>query len=70
MDTSDAAQTPAAKPPTRAECIRATAEALVAAVAERESRTPKEAARAAWYPGHPLASVEAIEAEIVRRRTS
>lgn len=57
-------------PPTRAKAIRAAAEALVAAVAERASLTPREAAGAAWYPGHPLGSVEAIEAEIVRRRAA
>jgi hypothetical protein len=48
--------------------IRAAAEVLVRGVALRASRTPREAAEAAWYPGHPLGSVEAIEAEIVRRR--
>ncbi|MEH0627887.1 hypothetical protein [Streptomyces stelliscabiei] len=54
--------------PTRKQAIRAAAESLVDAVAERASRTPREAAKAAWYPGHPLGSVEAIEAEIIRRR--
>ncbi|WP_405911327.1 hypothetical protein OG529_04135 [Streptomyces longwoodensis] len=53
----------------RAKAIRAAAEALVDAVAERASRTPREAAEAAFYPGHPLGSVEAIEAEIIRRRS-
>lgn len=52
----------------RARAIRAAAEALVDAVAVRASRTPREAAEAAYYPGHPLGSVEAIEAEIIRRR--
>lgn len=50
--------------------VRAAAEALVNAVAERASRTPREAAEAAWYPGHRLGSVEAIEAEIIRRRAA
>lgn len=54
----------------RARAIRAAADALVDAVAERAARTPREAAEAAYYPGHPLGSVEAIEAEIVRRRTA
>ncbi|MEU9264563.1 hypothetical protein AB0E04_03790 [Streptomyces sp. NPDC048251] len=54
--------------PTREQAIRAAAAALVDAVAERNSRTPREAAEAAWYPGHRLGSVEAIEAEIIRRR--
>lgn len=50
--------------------VRAAADALADAVAERASRTPREAAEAAWYPGHRLGSVEAIEAEIVRRRAA
>lgn len=48
--------------------VRAAAQALIDAVAERAARTPRQAAEAAFYPGHPLGSVEAIEAEIVRRR--
>lgn len=56
--------------PTRAQAVRSAAEALLEAVAERASRTPREAAEAAWYPGHRLGSVEAIEAEIVRRRSA
>lgn len=59
-----------AVPLPREKAIRAAAEALVDAVAERASRTCREAAVAAWYPGHPLGSVEAIEAEIIRRRTA
>ncbi|MFF4403758.1 hypothetical protein [Streptomyces sp. NPDC001404] len=57
-------------PPTvrRDEAIRTAASALLDAVAERAARTPREAAQAAFYPGHPLGSVEAIEAEIIRRR--
>jgi hypothetical protein len=54
----------------RARAIRAAAAALVDAVAERAARTPREAAAAAWYPGHPLGTVDAIEAEIVRRRAA
>lgn len=52
----------------RGRAVAAAAEALFDAVVERASRTPAEAAKAAWYPGHPLGSVEAIETEIVRRR--
>lgn len=55
---------------TRDAAIRAAASALVQAVAERASRTPREAAEAAYYPGHPLGSVEAIEAVIIRRRAA
>lgn len=54
--------------PTRDEAIRAAAEVLLDAVAERAARTPREAAEAAYYPGHPLGTVEAIEAEIIQRR--
>lgn len=54
----------------RARAVRAAADALVDAVAERAARTPREAAEAAYYPGHPLGSVAAIEAEIIRRRTA
>jgi hypothetical protein len=50
--------------------VRAAAAALFEAVAERASRTPREAAEAAYYPGHRLGSVEAIEAEIIRRRAA
>jgi hypothetical protein len=56
--------------PARTQAVRAAAAALLDAVAERASRTPREAAEAAWYPGHRLGSVEAIEAEIIRRRTA
>lgn len=52
----------------RDRAIRAAAEALVDAVAERAARTPRQAAEAAYYPGHPLGSVAAIEAEIIARR--
>jgi hypothetical protein len=52
----------------REQAVHAAAAALVDAVAERAARTPREAAEAAYYPGHPLGSVEAIEAEIIRRR--
>lgn len=54
----------------RAQAIRAAAAALLDAVAEQAARTPREAAEAAWYPGHRLGSVEAIEAEIIRRRAA
>jgi hypothetical protein len=66
MTISRIAATPALSARDRA--IRGAADALVNAVAERASRTPREAAEAAFYPGHPLGSVDAIEAEIIRRR--
>ncbi|MFF5285237.1 hypothetical protein [Streptomyces sp. NPDC013171] len=49
--------------------VRAAARALVDAVTERAALTPRQAAEAAFYPGHPLGSIEAIEAEIARRRS-
>lgn len=52
----------------RTRAVQAAAAALVDAVAERAARTPREAAEAAFYPGHPLGSVAAIEAEIIARR--
>lgn len=54
----------------RSRAVRAAADALVDAVAERAARSPREAAEAAYYPGHPLGSVDAIEAEITRRRSA
>jgi hypothetical protein len=42
--------------------------ALVRAVEQREALPAREAAEAAWYPGHPLGTVDAIEAAIIRRR--
>jgi hypothetical protein len=52
----------------RSAAIEAAAKALVSAVAERAERSPRRAAEAAFYPGHPLGSVDAIEAAISRRR--
>lgn len=49
--------------------IHTAARALISAVAERAVQSPRQAAEAAYYPGHPLGSVDAIEAEITRRRT-
>ncbi|MEU8920026.1 hypothetical protein AB0D10_03685 [Kitasatospora sp. NPDC048545] len=41
---------------------------LAGARQERDTLTPRAAAEAAWYPGHRLGSVEAIEALILRQR--
>ncbi len=54
----------------RPTAIHAASRALISAVAERAAQTPRQAAEAAFYPGHPLGSVEAIEAEITRRRNA
>lgn len=35
---------------------------------ERDSLSPRKAAEAAWYPGHSLGTVEAIEALIIHQR--
>ncbi|MFD0358414.1 hypothetical protein ACFVHW_32480 [Streptomyces sp. NPDC127110] len=52
----------------RNSAIHTAAQILISAVAERATRSPRQAAEAAFYPGHPLGSVNAIEAEITRRR--
>ncbi|MDT0381373.1 hypothetical protein RM572_21685 [Streptomyces sp. DSM 42041] len=56
------------RPVTREAAISAAARALTAGVAKRAAMSPREAAEAAYYPGHPLGSVDAIETEILRRR--
>lgn len=53
---------------TRDEYIDGIAAALLRAVALRESMPARQAAEAAWYPGHELGSVDAIEAAIRQRR--
>lgn len=46
------------------------AKALIRGVQLRASMTPREAAEAAWYPGHRLKTVEAIEAKIIADRAA
>jgi hypothetical protein len=41
---------------------------LAIARAERDRLSPHDAAVAAWYPGHSLGTVEAIEALIIKQR--
>lgn len=53
---------------TREEAARAAGRVLAQARAERDALTPREAAEAAWYPGHRLGTVEAIEELIIRQR--
>lgn len=53
---------------TREEAIHGAAAVLVEARALRDSMSPREAAEAAWYPGHRLVTVDAIEALIIRQR--
>jgi hypothetical protein len=54
--------------PTFEEAMDAAAQALIDAVAARAGMSIPDAARAAWYPGHPLITVEALEAHIAERR--
>lgn len=42
--------------------------AYMKAIEAREQLSAREAAEAAWYPGHPLKTVEAIEQKIRARR--
>lgn len=59
--------------PTREQVVADVAEAVARGVAQRaalEAQSPRAAAEAAWYPGHRLGTVEAIEAEIIRRRAA
>lgn len=53
---------------TRKEAIRGAALVLAQACAERDALSPRAAAEAAWYPGHRLGTVGAIEELIVRQR--
>lgn len=53
---------------TREEAINNAALILVQARAERDALSPRAAAEAAWYRGHELGTVEAIEELIVRQR--
>jgi len=53
---------------TREEAIRDAGYALAVARAKRDALTPRAAAEAAWYPGHRLRTVDAIEALIVSQR--
>jgi hypothetical protein len=54
--------------PTFEEAMDAAAQALIDAVAARAAMSIRDAARAAWYPGHPLVTVEALEVHIAERR--
>jgi hypothetical protein len=54
---------------TRDQYLDGIATAALQAVQQRESLSARQAAEGAWYPGHPLGTVEAIEAAIVQRRS-
>lgn len=53
---------------TREQAVGTIAAIVIRSVGQRESLSPRQAAEAAWYPGHPLVTVEAIEARIIQRR--
>ena len=53
---------------TRAEAIDTIVAIVLRGIEQRESLPARQAAEAAWYPGHELGSVEAIEAAIIQRR--
>lgn len=53
---------------TREQATRAAGIVLAEARAERDAKAPRAAAEDAWYPGHYLGTVEAIEALIIRQR--
>ncbi|MGW2371776.1 hypothetical protein [Kitasatospora sp. NPDC001683] len=52
----------------RQQAIAAAGQILAAARAERDALSPEEAAKAAWYPGHELGTVEAIRDLIIEQR--
>jgi hypothetical protein len=52
----------------RATAIRGAGICLAEARAARDALTPRAAAEAAYYPGHRLGSIDAIEALIIRQR--
>jgi hypothetical protein len=52
----------------RRAAIHAAALVLAEARAHRDSLSPREAAEEAWFPGHELGTVDAIEAGIIRQR--
>ncbi|MGW6912493.1 hypothetical protein ACWGB8_01525 [Kitasatospora sp. NPDC054939] len=54
----------------RAAAIADAGRILAQARRERDALTPRAAAEAAWYPGHRLQSVDAIEELIVRQRAA
>lgn len=53
---------------TREEAIQAAGLVFALARIQRDSLTPRAAAEAAYYVGHRLGSVDAIEALIIRQR--
>lgn len=55
---------------TRQDAIRGAAIVLAEARAARDALSPRAAAEAAFYPGHRLGSVDAIEALIIRQRAA
>ncbi|MFF0409166.1 hypothetical protein ACFYUY_01855 [Kitasatospora sp. NPDC004745] len=54
----------------RDEAIQQAGRILAVARRERDALSPRAAAQAAWYPGHRLQTVEAIEELIIRQRAA
>lgn len=52
----------------REQAIANAARILVQAVRMQAAMTPREQAEGAWYPGHPLGTVEAVEQAVIERR--
>ncbi len=52
----------------RDDAIQAAGQIFAMARAKRDSLSSRDAAEAAWYPGHPLKTVDAIEALVVEQR--
>ncbi|MHA6764804.1 hypothetical protein [Streptacidiphilus sp. PAMC 29251] len=52
---------------TRDEALAGAAAVLAQARLRRDAQTPREAAKAAWYPGYPI-SLAQLEALIIRQR--
>ncbi|MEZ0090064.1 hypothetical protein [Streptacidiphilus sp. EB129] len=52
----------------RSQAIQRAAQILAETVRQQAEMTPRQQAEAAWYPGHPLGSIEAIEQAVIERR--
>lgn len=53
---------------TREEAIAGFALVIAEGRAARDALSPRAAAEAAWYPEHPLGTVDDVEALIIRQR--
>lgn len=53
---------------TREQALDNAAAILIDTVRQQAAMTPRQQAEGAWYPGHPLGSVDAIERSVIERR--